>query len=683
MNTKTEYIKLFRENGFNCFPIPKYDDDYPNPKGGDIRYQGADTKLNQIISYNENYGVIAIKGEGTCIVDLDHKENYRKFAEEHIKNGYMVIETPNGWHIPVKGLGGNIQKVMLYDYAIEPYKQIIEIQGHDHYVIGVGSELFDKKKGHKVSYKNVGTNVIWDGKGKDFHSFIDFIAKRCNVTPKEKSSKRSANAQMRKRFQDGKVPTKGTSNDYFYNAAIQCLTDGLTLEKAKDVIEEIYNKWKVSDTFSGRPWSNIEAKIDDAYENGSPLKEGRPSGKENGIDRLAIAQTIIGDRKIYSDIETGEVYENKAGFLEKITKSLQREMQMLYPVLQDSDYKDIIFKLKGLAEPIPQTNKDLIVFKNGVYDIKKGEIVQTEEIADMGFKNYNYLPCHESNHPKQYLKILFDNVPEHEQPRIKAGLKSALRSRMDSRMSVIYGGSGMGKSTPLTILATVMGDEYAFTTTVLDFITDRATRAKIMNKRLLVFQDMPKEFKDYSIIKSITGEQNQSVRGFNQDAQPFSNKLKIWGSCNYLTEIPEEEKDAMYTRRLSLIHNIRTIPFENDDEFQDRIAEEEGEKIISWILNISDNECKYEDRNTVRKEWESIASPEIEYLNNYWELYDEMVSVSVSRLVKDYQEKYQNQITFEIMTKSLKSLGYSVKNNIIQNIREKPIKKAKDGQNKL
>lgn len=682
MTTRSEYIKLFRENGFNCFPIPKYSDDYPNPKAGDIRYQAENTKQNQPISENENYGVIGIKGEGTCIVDLDHKENYRRFAEENIENGYMVIETPNGWHIPIKGLSGNIQKVMLYDYAIEPYKQIIEIQGFEHYVVGVGSEIYDKKKKCKVSYRNVGSNIIWDAKGNDFHKFVDFIAKRCNVVPKERST-RAAHRQMRKRFQEGKVPTKGTSNDYFYNAAIQCLTDGLTLDAAKEAIEEIYEKWKASDTFSGRPWTNIEAKIEDAYENGTPLTEGRPPGKGKGLDRLAIAQAVMNDRKIYSDIETGEVYEDANGFLEKITKSLQKEIQILYPVLQDADYKDIIFKLKGLALPIPPTNRDIFAFKNGKIDRNTKQFIESNDIADMGFKNYNYLPKTDDNEPKEFIKILFENSPKHEHPRIKAGLRGILRSRMDSRISVIHGLSGVGKTTPLVILADALGEEYALVVEFKQFIDDRATRAKIKNKRLLVFQDMPDNFKDFSIIKSITGEKNQSVRGFQRDLEPFPNKLKIFASANYLPDIPPHEKDPMYGRRLSLIHNIRSEPYPEDDDFQDRIALQESEKIISWILNLDDSECKYEDRNTVRLEWEEISSPEKSYVNNYWVISENPVEVSVSKLVKDYQSKYQKDIPFDTMVKTLKSMGYSVKNNIISNITEKPIKKPEGGQGKL
>uniref|UniRef100_A0AAT9JB40 ORF67 n=1 Tax=Nitrosopumilaceae spindle-shaped virus TaxID=3065433 RepID=A0AAT9JB40_9VIRU len=681
MNTKSYYIKLFRDNGFNCFPIPKYDDSYPEHKAADIRYKGARTELNQPITENENYGVIAIKNMGTCFIDLDHKENYRKFAEENIKNGYMVIETPNGWHIPIKGLSGNIQKVMLYDYTIEPHKQIIEIQGHDHYVIGVGSEIVDRKTKQKVSYKSVGSNVIWDAKGMDFHKLIDSLCKFCHVEAKKKA--RSTNFDMRKRFAEGKLPTRGTSNDYFFNAAIYCLSEGMTEGEAINRIKEIYDKWAVSDSFSGRPWGNIETKIADAYENAEPLKEGRPKGKGKAINRLEIAQTMINGRKIYSDIETGEVYEDKNGFLEKITKSLQKEVQTLYPILQDADYRDIIFKLKGLALPIPPTNKDIFAFKNGKVDRNTKQFVESDDIADMGFRDYNYLPKSDENQPTEFLKILFENSPEHEYPRIKAGLRGVLRSRMDSRISVIHGKSGMGKTTPLVILADALGEEYALVVEFKQFIDDRATRAKIKNKRLLVFQDMPDNFKDFSIIKSITGEKNQSIRGFQKDLEPFPNKLKIWASANYLPEIPPHEKDPMYGRRLSLIHNIRTVPYAEDDDFQERIATQESEKIISWILNLSDDECKYEDRNTVRKEWEEISSPEKAYLLNYWVISEDPVEVSVSKLVKDYQDKYQTEIPFDTMVKTLKSMGYSVRNNIISNITTKPIKKPEGGQGKL
>lgn len=670
MTTKAEYIKLYRDNGFNCFPIPRYPDAYIEHKAADIRYKGVRTEQNQLISEDENYGVIAIKDEGTCFIDLDHKENYRKFAEENIKNGYMVIETPNGWHIPVKGVSGNIQKVMLYDYAVEPSKQIVEIQGHDHYVIGVGCEIIDKKSKQKVSYKNVGSHKIWDAKGGDFHKLIDFICKSCGVTAPKKSNT-SSNRSMRKRFQEGKLPTKGTSNDYFYNAAIQCLTDGMTLDESLEKIRVIYDRWVESPTFSHRPWSNVEAKIIDAIENGNPLREGRPPGGGGDIDTVKIAQNMIGDRKLYSDLESGEVYENISGFLEKITKSLQRELQVLYPALKESHYNDVIFKLKGLSGEMPDTNKDLIVFKNGVFSIRQKKMIETEDIADMGFKDYDYLPCSKENHPIQFMKVLFDDIPDIEIPRVKAGLKAIIRGKLDSRMSVIHGDSGVGKSTGMTILDIILGD-YSMLIELNQFLDDHFIRAKIIGKRLLVFQELPETFKDFATIKTITGETRKSERGFHQDMVKFDNRLKIWATGNYLAKIPDKEKDAMYTRRLSLIHNIRKTSHAEDSEFPERVAREEGERIVSWIINLPDEECIYEDRNTVRNEWEGLASPEIDYLNEFYEFDETAQEKGVIRFCKDFQDKYQKEMPLDVMEDALKKLGYSVRNQIVKYCKDKP-----------
>ena len=670
MTDKKYYIEFFRNNGFNCFPIPKYPDTYPNPKAADIRYDAADTKHNQEILESENYGVIPIRGKGTAIIDLDQKEKYRKFAEAMIKDGYMVIETPNGWHIPASGITGKIQKVKLYDYAFQPEKQIIEIQGPDHYVIGCGCEIFNKKTQSLAVYKNVGSEKIWDARGNDFHKIIDIVCKNCDVVSQKKSS-RSSYKNMRDRFKEGKVPTKGTSNDYFFNAALQCNTDGLTKGQALENIKIIYDQWVKSDTYSGRPWTNIEAKIDDVYDNDRRLEEGRPSGGGGKIDRTSIAQRLIKDRRLYSNLKTGELFENQGGFLENIDDDLQRELQEEYHALAESDYNDILFKLRGLANPIPPTNKDLIVFKNGVYDLKKKQLIETEEIADMGFKDYEYLPCHTENWPNEFIKCMFGNIPESEHPRIKAGLKSILTNYLDPKMSVIYGESGTGKSTPLVILVGVLGDQYAYTVDLQQYMKDNFIKAGIFEKRLLVFQDMPKDWKDFTTLKTMTGEQRKTERGFMKDKITFDNKLKIWASGNYLAEIPEEEKNAMYTRRLSLIHNVRLEPYDEDPTFADRVIKNEGEKIISWILNIPDEECKYEDKKTVETEWEEISSPEITYLRKYWQINEAPSDVSVSKLVLDFQTKYQKRIPYDVMVKSLTSMGYTVKNNGIKNIKER------------
>ena len=159
ISKKDYHIELLRKNGFNCFPIPE------KQKIADYRYNASRTVHNQVITKNENYGYISIMGTGSAIVDFDDKERFRPIAELLISKGYMVIETPHGWHIPVTGLISNISKIELFDYSIQD-KKIIEIQGTDHYCVGAGSIIMgEKKDGEEESlleYNNVGTDKIWN-----------------------------------------------------------------------------------------------------------------------------------------------------------------------------------------------------------------------------------------------------------------------------------------------------------------------------------------------------------------------------------------------------------------------------------------------------------------------------------------------------------------------------------------
>jgi phage/plasmid-associated DNA primase len=412
--------------------------------------------------------------------------------------------------------------------------------------------------------------------------------------------------------------------------------------------------------------------------NGAPLKEGRPSGGGGDIDTVKIAQTLLEERKLYSDLDLGLLYEAENGFLEDITKELSRYLGALYPALRESDYNDIIFKLKIQADKMPVTNPDLIVFKNGVYSLSQRKLIETEEIADMGFREYNYL---EKAEPTKFIEIMFSDIKLDQYPVVKAGLRSIIKSRMDAKISVIHGKSAVGKSTGLTILGMILGDEYHFTTTVADFINDRATRSKIKNKRLLIFQDMPDKFKDFSIIKSVAGEHKQSIRGFNQANSSFTNKLKIWGSCNYLPEIPEKERNPMFTQRLSLIVNTRTIPFEANDSFAEDVVNAEGEQILSYLVNLKEEECQYENAKALSKRWLSIQSPEITFLDKYYEVTDEsMVEYPAIRVLKKFREVTGEKISLDTLISTMKNEGYSIKygSNIISNIKDKviPVEKS-------
>ena len=664
-----DFIELFRKNGFNCFPLVRYREGETNTKKADHRWKGRRTIENMPIRDDENYGMCGTINGKNGIIDLDNKELYRKFVNNIITKGVMVIETGNGWHIPVKGFSSETEKIELFDYAVQD-KKIVEFQGPDHYVIGAGCEIWHETLQHKVTYCNVGSDEIWDVRGKDFHAFIDMICNELGLIPKKKNNT-SSYKYLRDNFRNGKIPKTGQSNDYFHQAAIVCLSDGLTVSEALEKIKIIYNKWEESEYYSNRTWSSIVSKIQYSYDHDTPLKEGRPIGGGGKIDIEKIVDNILSNRKMYSDIELGIIFENVNGFLENKTKSLQREIQSVYTMLRESEYNDIIFKIKGRSPPIPKTNKDTIVFKNGIVSKSQRKMIQSDGIADIGFINYNYLDSSSDNEPSEFLKIAFGGIPEDQHKIVKAGLKAILKSRMDPKISVIHGRSAVGKSTLLTILGLVLGSEYSFSTTVSDFITDRATRSNIKNKLLLIFQDMPETIKDFDIIKSVAGEINQNIRGFNEKNSGWLNKLKIWGSCNDLPEIPEKHRDAMFTQRLSLITNTRTIPFEPNDSLAEDIAESEGEKIISWLVNLDEKDCEYEHKSHLSKRWMNIQSPELLFLDKWYEISENMSEIPVSRIMIDYKNKTGEKITMLHLTKILKNEGYSIKSNIILNIKDR------------
>lgn len=667
ISKKDSYIELFRENGFNCFPISA------NSKVADYRYKAkGKTVPNQTITKKENYGILPTKDGLNAIIDIDEKERYRKFAESMIKEGYMVIESPHGWHIPVINLGNYATKMELFDYNYQKEK-IIEIQGWLHYCVGVGSQIIDEASGNILKYVNRGSEKIWSAKGKSFDEFVNAICKNCSVESIKKNST-SSYKYLRDQFIKNEIPKPKQSNDYFFEASRVCLTDGLTKEEALDKIRIVYDKWAESEQFSHRPWSNIESKVNEVYEKNMIIQVGKEKKDSRGnIDRTKVAEGLIELRKIYSNPTTHEVFENKNGFLEKINDTLKKELQHEYPEMEKSDYDQILFKMEGFAEDLPPTNKDLIVFKNGIYSKKAHTTIETDDLADMGFNDYNYLEKTEENEPKEFLKF-FKSYNKEELPRFYAGLKAIFSGYHDSRITTLHGISRVGKTTIMSILCKVIGQEYAYSVDLEIFLEDRATMSEIIGKRLVVFQDLPEKWKDFTKIKNITGESQLNIRQFNKKSEMSDNKIKIFATANQLPEIKESVKNAMYSARLSLIHNIETVQFEEDVRLEDRIIESEAEKIISWIINLPDEDCKYENKETIEKEWEELASPQISWLDcEYTPTTDMMDKKTVVGICDEFRAFSKNsmKVSIDQMVISLKGLGYSVHDNVVKNIKLK------------
>uniref|UniRef100_A0AAT9J7A3 ORF35 n=1 Tax=Nitrosopumilaceae spindle-shaped virus TaxID=3065433 RepID=A0AAT9J7A3_9VIRU len=673
---KNHYIDLFKQAGFNCFPLVRYRQGEVNTKRADTRYQARRTPRDLPILEHENYGVMGTIENKGGVLDIDEKEKYRLFAEKTAKT-YMVIESGGGWHIPIKNFSEQTSKIELFDYHTSEDK-VAEFQGIDHYVVGCGSTIWHEKLQREVTYTNIGTEKIWDARGKDFNAWIDVIARELGLSPRKKKNT-SSYAHLRENFRKGVIPHSGQSNDYFHQATLVCMEDELTVNEAIDKIKKIYDEWAKSEYYSHRTWTSVQSKIEYTFEHDVPPsqnKGGRPKGsKENGIDTTKIAQSIIAAKDLYSNLQTENLFINRNGFLERYEEDLARELIQIFPELEPANENSILFKLLRMSPAIPETNDDYFVFKDGVRSLSTKEKVETDEIGSMGFKDYNYLSPTKENEPKKFLEVFFGNIPESEHKRVKASLRSILLSEPDTRISLLVGGAGSGKTKSAEILEYVLGDEYAYSVTVSQFINDHFIRAHIDGKRLLIFQDMPDTWKDFEIIKTLTGENSTTQRGFHQDKKKVVNRLKVMGCANYLAKIPADEKNPMYSRRLSLLHkDPPLIPYKENPNLSKEIADEEGEKIISWIFNLKEEDCEYEDAKTVKVEYEKLSSPETEFLEeNYEFMADSIDSMGVITILKEFNKKYGLEKDMDYMAKALKTAGYNVtySGSIVKNIVKK------------
>jgi hypothetical protein len=674
---KAKEIEVWRKNKFNPFPMRG------KSKGADSRYDAENTKPNQVIEESENWGVIGTVDGKNGTLDLDDKEIFRPFAENMKKKGYKVIESPHGWHIPFINIGNNFKKTNLFNKTINPDKQCVEIMTHETYVVGVGSLVHEDKKDPQselVTYKNVGSNKFWDLNGMESGDFIDYICKECNVELADKPNS-SQNQNLRIAFTERKIPT-GNSNNYFIEAARVCYwREELDRDEAYTEIKKIYDEWKASEYFTYRSWNNCKVKIDTVYDNPKKweIRSGKRIGKgKEDIDRTGIALKILKEREFFSDKALKNIYENKGGYLELVDHILPSELFVMNPKLERADTSEIISKIMLGANDMPPTNKNLIVFKNGIFDIRLGKMVESDEIADMGFPEYNWLPRTKVNEPKMFLKF-FDSYPKEELPRFYAGMKGIFDGYVDSRITVLVGISRVGKTTITSIICKAITKRYGFSCDLDTFLDDRATASKINGKRLFVIQDLPETWKSFALIKNITGESQTSIREFGKSLdENAENKIKIFATANEIPPIKDSAKNAMYSDRLSLVHNIETKMFKADKRLEDKVLEAEAEKIISWIVNIPDKECEYEDGEIVRKQWEELANPQFDWIGKNYVIgvdtsnLDERLPVKTLCDLFKANDPKSRKMSIDRMTDALKEIGYSVKSNVIMGIKDKP-----------
>ena len=162
---------------FRVFPIE-------GGKKYDKRYRGeAQADSRDIIRDDENIGVIAVKGAGTCILDFDFmSEDVRNFMNDIAEKGYLVVRTPSkGYHLYMKGIADVGAKAQLFFRSDNPEgkghggkKPAVDVQTYRNYCVGPTSALTGSGQG----YENIGGYEILDAREASFNGLIMRICKK-------------------------------------------------------------------------------------------------------------------------------------------------------------------------------------------------------------------------------------------------------------------------------------------------------------------------------------------------------------------------------------------------------------------------------------------------------------------------------------------------------------------------
>lgn len=218
------------------------------------------------------------------------------------------------------------------------------------------------------------------------------------------------------------------------------------------------------------------------------------------------------------------------------------------------------------------TNPNIIVFKNGIYELNTRRF----RLATIDDKNtiqlsVNYIPLNQLEQDPEYSKkkAILDNFFETTfiDVRIRQYVLTIIAGMFHGANKwnhlYIWTGSGSnGKSVLLQLLYAVFG-EYATTVSVSMFTQKRGKSSEAssdimstMSRRLITMQEPDEDDKFHTgLIKEMTGNDMISARDLFKSQVTFQPMFKVVCCCNTLPRIDNVEDGGIWRR-------IRVIPFE-------------------------------------------------------------------------------------------------------------------------
>ena len=323
------------------------------------------------------------------------------------------------------------------------------------------------------------------------------------------------------------------------------------------------------------------------------------------------------------------IYETKENSTRKVSNKLLSK-SFKDEVMSELKYK---FYDELFYEKLDE-NRDLIGFKNGVYDLDKGIFRNgtCEDYISLSTK-IDYIEYDENNEHIQNVKKFFSEIqPDKEMYNYVLNFFANCLSGQvpDEKFNIWTGCGSNGKSIAINLFQDAMGD-YATTISITLLTKSRASSnsaspelAKCKGIRFVVFQEPENDDKIYvGHMKELTGGDKISARKLFKEPVDFYPQFKTLLTCNKLPFIPSN--DGGTWRRL------RVVPFEI--EFTDNPTEPHQRK--------KDNKLK----NDI-KMWNEALMSLLIYTFNKNKNKEHIDPQKVSKFTKEYQKNSDFYLEF-------------------------------------
>ena len=270
-------------------------------------------------------------------------------------------------------------------------------------------------------------------------------------------------------------------------------------------------------------------------------------------------------------------------------RRIEHEMIKHIPNLTRSKRAEVITWLEAsLLDSVPLSDARYICFKNGVLDVKTGEL--SEHSPD--YVLLNKIP-HDYD-PEAYSEVCdktLDKISCHD-PEVRALLEEVAGYTMYRRNElrkafILIGDKANGKSTFFDMVNTMLGSA---NTTALDLkeLSDRFKTAEAAGKLAIIGDDIGDEFiPNPSIFKKLVSGDRINVERKGKDPFDFDNYSKLLFSANNIPRI--KDKSGAVIDRLIIVPFRATFSPDDPDFDPDIKYKLRSEESIKYLIRIGIN----------------------------------------------------------------------------------------------